>query len=158
MKIAPVMRDLASGMLSVYFFGESLCESISVPRVAQIRLTSLASPREGLFNCLITLSPGRDSVHGGASSRTKMHGTVRYTTQKYCLLYANSGSAIYSLITNRGKALQVTFRRLNKAMDFKQTGWHEREDLKSVSQRLRRVAPRDSSFDPVTDDAPPQLG
>ena len=33
-KIAPVVRDLASGMLSVYFFGANLCVSISTPRLA----------------------------------------------------------------------------------------------------------------------------
>lgn len=46
MKIAPVMRDLASGMLSVYFFGENLCESIVAPCLAQRLLTSLAQEKD----------------------------------------------------------------------------------------------------------------
>lgn len=121
-------------------------------------MTDFLSPREGLFNCFITLLSGRDSIYGSASSRTKLHGAVEYKIRKHCLLYADSGSAIHSLITNRGRALQVIFRRLNKALDLKQKGWHEREDLKSVSQMLGRVALGDSPFDPVTDDAPPKHG
>lgn len=41
-------------------------------------------------------------------------------------------------------------------MDLKQNEWHEREDLKPISQMLRKVAPRDSPFDPIADDAPPK--
>lgn len=53
--------------------------------------------------CLITLLPGRDSIHEGAASRTKLHGTMGYIIQKYCLLYANPGSAVHSLIRNEAK-------------------------------------------------------
>lgn len=65
-----------------------------------------------------------------------LHGTVGYLIQNYCLLYANPGSAVHSLITKRGTALRVIFRRLNKAMDLKQNEWHERKDLKPISQML----------------------
>lgn len=79
-----------------------------------------------------------------------------YIIQKYCLLYTNTGSAVHSLIIKRGTALRVIFRRLNKAMDLKQNEWHEREDLKPISQMLLKVAPRDSSFDLIADDDPPK--
>lgn len=79
-----------------------------------------------------------------------------YIIQGYRLLYAHPGSAVHSIVTNRGKALQMIFRRLNKAMDLEQNEWHEREDLKPISQMLRKVAPRDSPFDLIADDAPPK--
>ena len=119
-----------------------------------INTIDLLSPREGIFNCLITFLPGRDKVYGGAPNCTKLHGIVGYPIQKYCLLHTKSSSATNSLITRRGKALQVIFAHLNKAMDPKQNGWHEMENLKSVSQYSHGVAARDNSFDPITDDAP----
>ena len=104
------------------------------------------SPREGFFNGLITFLPGCDSIYGGASNCTKLHGIVGYPIRKYFSLYTKSSSAVHSLITKRGKALHIIFRYLNSAMDLKQNGWHEREDLKSVSHTLYSltVATRDS--------------
>ena len=121
-----------------------------------VNLIDFLSPKQGLFNCLITFLPGRNNIYGGAPNRTKLHGIVGYPIQKYYLLYTKSCSAIHSLITKRGKALHVIFGHLNKAMDLKQNGWHEREDLKSVSQDSHVVAASDNLFDTVTDDTPPK--
>ena len=98
-----------------------------------VKIIDFLSLRQRLFNCLVTFLPGRDNIHGGAPNCTKLHGIVGYPIQKYHLLYTKSSSAIHSLITKRGKALHVIFGHLNKAMDPKQNGWHERKDLRSVS-------------------------
>ena len=39
-QVAPVMRDLATGMLGIYFFGEKLCKTIRVDDGLQ-RLTNI---------------------------------------------------------------------------------------------------------------------
>ena len=98
-----------------------------------VNVADFLSPREGFFNCLITFLPGRDNIHGGATSCTKLHGIVGYPSLNYSLLSTKSSSAAHSFITKRGKALHTIFRYLNDAIDLKQNGWHEKEDLKSVS-------------------------
>lgn len=111
-KIAPATRDLASGMLSVYFFGDNLSQ-------------------EKDFS--IALLPFYQDV-------ITFMGVLQ-------IVPSFMASAVHSLITKRGKALHIIFRYLNNAMDREQNGWHEREDLKSMTLLQNMIqASEDSDY------------
>lgn len=64
----------------------------------------------------------------------------------------------YGVITNKGRALDVLFRRLKLAMDPKQKGSDEEKSLKTVSlvHRSRLGTIRTNESDSIIDDHVPQ--
>lgn len=57
-----------------------------------------------------------------------------FSTQKEVRLFAKSIRFTYNLITKKGRALDILFSRLLKAMDLDQIVWGEEDTLKKVGR------------------------
>ncbi|KAL9123111.1 MAG: hypothetical protein Q9187_000340 [Circinaria calcarea] len=133
-KIAHVMRELASGMLGVYFFGDKLCWSNL--QTMCIRIADSLAAEEPEF----------------ASAMLCYYKDVIACMGALQLVPSFMKSIVYSLLTKNGRALQVLFTRLSDVMGPGQCNWDEDENLKPMTllHNMIEFSKESSYWDPNT--------